>query len=252
MEAVVVVQGLTGVLYLLTVTVVGCRMVMLARRTRQLPELLLGSALLLGGVLGGPLEAAAVAIQSETGHAIAGKLLLGGKIAGLGAVTCQAIFICLVFRPKERWAGAVVAMLFALPCAAIFGYGAHGAFSAEAIPWTWFWIDLAARIAGSTWLVIEGANYYGMMKRRLRLGLAEPLVTNRFLLWTLAGLLAIVMLLTSVPPMLLDSVTNPTLLTLDLVVFSLAGVGVSALYFLTFLPPEGFRRWIGRTSEAVN
>ena len=90
-----------------------------------------------------------------------------------------------------------------------------------------------------------------MMKRRLRLGLAEPLVTNRFLLWTMSGCVSIVMLFTAVPPMFLDPATDPSLLTLDLIVFSIAGVGVSTLYFLTFLPPERYRRWIRTTSEAV-
>ena len=252
MEFIIVAQGLSGALYLLTVLVVGGRLIMLAHRTKQLPELLLGGALLLGGVLGGPLEAAAVSLRAETGHAIAGKLLLAGKIAGLGALICHATFIRRVFRPRERWAWLLVAVVIACPVAAIFGYSAHGAFANSEIPWNWFWIDLAARVTGSTWLAVEGAIYYGMMKRRLRLGLAEPLVTNRFLLWTMAGGLSIVMFLTAVPPMFLDPVADAGLLTLDLFVFSIAGVGVSALYFLTFLPPEPCRRWIGKTSEAMN
>ncbi|MBW2286405.1 MAG: hypothetical protein JRG80_01430 [Deltaproteobacteria bacterium] len=252
MEFVIVAQGLAGALYLLTVLIVGSRLVMLARRTKQLPELLLGGGLLLGGVLGGPLEASAISLRAEIEHAIAGKLLLAGKIAGIAALICHATFIRRVFRPHERWAWWLVAFIIACPVATLFGYGAHGAFATSEIPWNWFWIDLSARITSSTWLVVEGAIYYGMMKRRLRLGLAEPLVTNRFLLWTMAGGLSIVMFLTSVPPMLLDPVADASLLTLDLFVFSIAGVGISALYFLTFLPPESFRRWIGETSEAVS
>jgi hypothetical protein len=252
MEFVVVAQGLTGALYLLTVLIVGGRLVMLARRTKQLPELLLGGALLLGGVLGGPLEAASVSLRAETGNAIAGTLLLAGKIASLAALICHANFVRCVFRPRERWAWLLVAVMIACPVAALFGYSAHGAFATSEIPWSWFWIDLSARIIGSTWLAAEGAIYYGMMKRRLRLGLAEPLVTNRFLLWTMAGGLSIVIMFTSVPPMFLDPVADASLLTLDLFVFSIAGVGISVLYFLTFLPPERFRRWIGRTSEAMN
>ena len=81
-----------------------------------------------------------------------------------------------------------------------------------------------------------------MMKRRLRLGLADPLVTNRFLLWTLAGFASITLLLTAVPPVLLDAQRYEFLLFVDLLVFSVAGVTVSALYFLTFIPPETYRR----------
>lgn len=252
MEFVVVAQGLTGALYLLIVVIVGSRLLMLARRTKQLPELLLGSALLIGGVLGGPLEAASTSLRTEIGSALAGKLLLAGKLAGIAALTCHAAFMRLVFRPRERWAWLLVAAMILCPVGALFGYAAHGAFGGSEIPLNWFWLDLSARITGSTWLAAEGAIYYGMMKRRLRLGLAEPLVTNRFLLWTMAGGSSIVMMLTSVPPMFLDPVADANLLTLDLFVFSIAGVAVSALYFLTFLPPEGFRRWIVSTSDAVN
>jgi len=252
MESVLLVQAVAGTLYLLTVTVVGSRLVLLARRTRQLPELLLGGALLLGGTLGGPLEAASMAIRAESGHAIVGPLLLAGKIAGFFALACQAIFIRRVFRPRERWAAALVGIVLLCPLGALYGYAAHGAFAAAEIPWTWFWIDLGARVAASMWLATEGTIYYRMMKRRLRLGLAEPLVTNRFLLWTLAGGLSVVTLLTAVPPMLLDPDVYPRLLTLDLILFSIAGVGISALYTLTFLPPERYRRWIGESSEAVS
>ena len=143
--------------------------------------------------------------------------------------------------------------MIACPVAALFGYGAHGAFATSEIPWNWFWIDLAARIIRlDLWLAVEGAIYYGMMKRRLRLGLAEPLVTNRFLLWTMAGGLSIVMFLTSVPPMLLDPVADAQPAHAGSVRIQHRGRGISALYFLTFLPPESFRRWIGKTSEAVN
>lgn len=249
MESVIILQALAGILYLLTVTIVGWRLLMLARRTRQLPELLLGGALLIGGTLAGPLEGASAAVRAELGPAVAGKMLLAGKIAGLGALICHLTFIRHVFRPQQRWAGALVVLLCAFPVAALFGYAAHGAFGVEAIPTTWFWLDLSARLVGTVWLTIEGAIYYGMMKRRLRLGLAEPIVTNRFLLWTLAGALSAVILLTSVPPNFLDPATQANLLALDLVVFSLAGIGISAFYFLVFLPPARYRRRFGETSE---
>jgi hypothetical protein len=252
MESVAIAQALAGALYLLIILIVGSRLVLLARRTRQLPELLLGGALLLGGVLGGPLEGAAGPLEAEFGGAIAGKVLLAGKLAGLCALLCHATFIRIVFRPRERWAWLIVGIMVAFPLAALIGYGAHGGFATSEIPMNWFWLEFTARITGSIWLAAEGAIYYGMMKRRLRLGLAEPLITNRFLLWTLAGVVSALVLFTSVPPMLLDPVADKNLLTLDLFVFSFAGVGVSVLYFLTFLPPQRFRRWIGRTSEAVN
>ena len=39
--------------------------------------------------------------------------------------------------------------------------------------------------ANLLWGAVESLRYYALMRRRLRLGLADPLVTNRFLLWGL-------------------------------------------------------------------
>jgi hypothetical protein len=76
-------------------------------------------------------------------------------------------------------------------------------------------------------------------------------VTNRFLLWTVAGCASIVLLLTAVPPAFLDPERYELVLFADLLVFSVAGVAVSALYFLTFLPPEAYRRRFQGKSSAT-
>jgi hypothetical protein len=90
------------------------------------------------------------------------------------------------------------------------------------------------------------------MSRRLRLGLADPVVTNRFLLWTLAGVCAIGMFLTSIPPIFLDPQRDVLVLVLDLLAFSACGAGVSVLYFLTFFPPAAYRRRLREIAEAVH
>ena len=41
------------------------------------------------------------------------------------------------------------------------------------------------------WTAFEGFRYYGMMKKRMALGLADAVVTNRFLLWALCGLVSL-------------------------------------------------------------
>jgi hypothetical protein len=128
----------------------------------------------------------------------------------------------------------------------------NGAFAGAAIPILWFCVDLAGRVGASCWLVLEGARYYGLMRLRRRLGLADPVVTNRFLLWTLAGVFSIVMILTSVPPVFLDPDLNSDLLVLDLLAFSAGGVGVSVLYLLTFFPPVAYRRRLQRAVEAAH
>ena len=250
METVAATQAVAGSIYLLTVSVVGCRLLLLACRSRALPELLLGSALILGGTFAGPLEAAGIAGRAELGPELSGRLLLFGKILGFATLACQLGFIWRVFRPRERWAAGLVGALLVFPLAGLWGLAAAGAFATAEIPVLWFWVDLTGRLGASCWLSFEGAHYYGMMKRRLRLGLGDPLVANRFLLWAWSGVASIVLLLTSVPPIFLDADTHRTLLGVDLFVFSAAGIGVSTLYLLIFLPPAAYRRRLLSAAEA--
>jgi hypothetical protein len=238
---VVLIEAIAGTIYLVTITVVGFRLLWLARRTRELPELLLGCALILGGTLGGPLEAASAAAKLEAPE-LGGRMLLFGKLFGIVALVCHVSFIRLVFRPHERWALALTVGVVAAILAGFWGAAASGAFTTAEQPLVCFWVDLAARLLGSGWLVFEGARYYGLMRRRMRVGLADAVVTNRFLLWTTAGVCSMVFLLTSVPPALLDPERYKMLLTTDLIAFSIAGIAVSVLYLLAFLPPAAFVR----------
>jgi len=251
MDAVIAIPAVSGSLYLLTVTIVGCRLLLLARRSRALPELLLGTGLVVGGILGGPLEAAGLSTKGVFGPEIAGRLLLIGKLFGVVTLACHLGFIWRVFRPREGWGAGLAGALLACSLAGLWGYAMNGTFASAEIPILWFCVDLAGRIGASCWLVLEGIHYYGLMRRRLRLGLADPVVTNRFLLWTVAGVFSIVIILTSVPPLFLDPDQNAPLLVLDLLAFSAGGVGVSVLYFLTFFPPVAYRRRLHRAAEAV-
>jgi hypothetical protein len=51
--------------------------------------------------------------------------------------------------------------------------------------------------------------------------------------------------------MTLDPVADAGLLALDLIAFSAAGVAVSMLYFLTFFPPESYRRRLEKTGRPL-
>jgi hypothetical protein len=150
-DAVVAIQAPAGALYLLTVTIVGCRLLLLARRSGGLPELLLGLALLLGGTLGGPLEAAGMASRADIDPAISGKLLLVGKLFGMVALACHAVFIWRVFRPSEPWAPWLAGALVACPLAGLLGAAATGAFARAEIPLFWFWVEQLGRIGASCW-----------------------------------------------------------------------------------------------------
>jgi hypothetical protein len=236
------VQAVAGGLYLVVITVVGVRLLLLARRTRELPELLLGGSFILGGTIGSVVEAGGMSASNLAEPAIAGSMLLVGKLFGVLGFTCQALFIRRVFRPSEGWAVALVLALLAVMGIALAGFARHGTFDGSGMPHGFFFLELAARVAFPLWLCIESARYASLMARRLRLGLADPVVANRFVLWSWMGGLSIVLLLTSVPPLLLDRVSHATWLVGDTFVLGVVGVTLSATNWLAFFPPAAYRR----------
>jgi hypothetical protein len=81
------------------------------------------------------------------------------------------------------------------------------------------------------------------MRRRLRLGLADPLVTNRFLLWGLgigaAGLGSLISLI-------VQQVVGLSMAELPALTFSnsLFGLCSALLMWVAFLPPAAWRRFV--------
>jgi hypothetical protein len=237
-------QSISGTIYLLTITAVGIRLLMLARRNRGLPELLLGVSLLVGGTFGATLEASGLALRPTIEPGVVGMLLFSGKVCGLIALVCQGVFIWKVFRSDAAWAPALVGLCFSLSAAAMVGFWAYGTFSTGLIHMTWFWLELIGRTTGSVWLVCEAVRYYRLMRRRMHLGLADPVVTNRFLLWGVAGIFGLLMMMTAVPPVIAPTTTH-WLMAWDIALFSAFGIGFCIAYSLVFFPPAFYLRWIG-------
>ena len=250
MSAIEALQAAAASLYMLTVTVIGCRLLLLARRSRALPELFLGASLILGGVIGAALEAGGLAAVRDCSPQLVGRLLFAGKLFGIVGLLFSVLFLWRVFRPRERWAGLLVGALVACSLTALCGFAWHGTFATAEIPTLWFGVEFVGRIGSPCWLVFEASRYHGLMRRRLRLGLADPVVTNRFLLWALAGGFSAILLVTSVPPVFLDPIRHEALLITDLLIFSVCGVASSICYALAFFPPPAYRRRLHRLTEA--
>ncbi len=248
MSAVHLIQSVSGALYMLTISVVGFRMLMLARRTRGLPELFLGCSLLVGGTLGAGTEAAAYSAMDQVAPSRVGWLLIVGKVIALSGLLGQVLFVWWVFRRDAPWGLWMVFGLTLLPVLSILAFLHNGTWQSGHMP-TWICaVEFIGRAGGSVWMLTEALAYWAKLRRRARLGLADPVVTNRFLLWSMAGACGLIMLATSLPPVLVsDSHSDSSWLALDLVVFALAGVATSLLYWLTFLPPASYLGWIQST-----
>ena len=170
--------------------------------------------------------------------------------AGLCAFT---LFVDRVFRPDDGWAIAVTAVLVALQIAtlpALVFFGGHR--SEQSVVSVLIGLSRALPFVWAFW---ESRRYHRQMCRRGELGLADPVVTNRFGLfatWTGAlssisigvSLLRLYAVLgTESGRMLSDDPTSRGVLGLVVGVLAIAGTAAAAALWLSFFPPQA---WLER------
>lgn len=212
------------------------RLLRLAARTRQWPELLLGlsTSLPLAGYVFG-LAGAAVGRGVPAGWVteIAGGLVDLGFTATVG-------FVWLVFRRDERWAkvfsALLVITLLAMPLVNHLVPWEHGVPSAL-VPRS------VLRTICYAWAAIESLSYARMMRRRVRFGLAEPMLADRFSLWGFTHVCFALML------MLIMFGVRLHLSGADFArLFTFAGFFMGILgaipLMLSFFPPERYARFV--------
>jgi hypothetical protein len=226
--------------YVLVISAVGVRMLLLARLTRRRPELLIGAGSLLICGVGLP-----TSLASGFGKA-AGEVNVA---LWVGSELCtQAGFLCLygftqqVFRPAARWARALLVVAAAWLLAGLAG-AARALAAAEPqlatvdAVYGWLLWCLTGYGGAFVWGSYESLRQWGMARRRLALGLADPVVARRFLLFATYGLSATGMLAGNVVAVLLrhDISTSPWVVVPSAVLGPLA----AAAMYLAFLRSAG-------------
>jgi hypothetical protein len=227
-------------------SVVGIRLLMLSRRTGQLPELLIGI-----GVLGiGPLGFGLSMIARFPGQSmILAAVLTGCSFLALfiGAAS-QYLFAWYVFRLRDAWARPLCFAAVVLLAATYTGDILENGLVNPIRGGTWFWMGMTLRLGVLLWNATESFAYWARMRRRLRLGLADPVVTNRFLLWGLGSGAAFV---GSAVGGIAIVLTGFSAGSRPLVAFilSMHGFIAAVAMWLAFMPPQRYRRWIERRSQ---
>lgn len=238
--------------YCVMAWLVGVKLLRLAARTGETPELFLGSALMLGGAVGYPATVAA-AVLAPAAPAWALRAIAAGTL-GL-TLSAWAILVTwnLIYHRGEAWARwvvvAVTALLFlalvdrvaALDPARLVASGATVSIgyllllAAHAIPY--------ALTAGS------GFRYHALLRRRIPLGLADPVAANAIRLWSFASLAVVTQYVLSVGVAvarrrgLLDGDAHVvTALTATL------GLTIAVLLALAFFPPKAYARRVAASS----
>jgi len=230
------VQAIGGTCFLLMSAALSVRLLQLAYRNRAVPELLLGVAFLLGGTLGAILEAGGLTMLPDE----AGPLLAVAKAFGAAGIAFNAVFTWYVFRRGDAWALPVLAVVVGVQGLSYAAHFATGTFATGVQAPQALWLEFIGRVASPLWLGIEAGLYWSRMRRRARIGLSDPLVQNRFLLWSLASATGVLLLATSVVPNYVERGTPA--MDINLAAFGLLGIATSLLYWLAFFPPSAYRR----------
>lgn len=224
--------------------VVAVHLLVLAFRSGEAPEFLLGASflltlignsaitLVLGRGVGGAGEIAIHVVQ-----AAAFSLNVGFILA--------AVFIARVYRRHSAWAKALVWALSVL----LLG--------SQVFTWVMmdpgrdymsvYWLKFALRDFIYIWGALEAFRYYGLMRKRVRHGLSDPVVANRFLLWGVATSLGVLLVASFQIGGVLGygTVSAAVLLSAG----SYLGLPAALLFWLTFFAPRAYRRWVERHSD---
>ncbi len=237
---------LSGLLQLVVCVAVGGRLLLLARRTRRLPELAIGISFYSQALLGHPL----LLLSGLGGPRVDGvslTLVAAGNAFLVLGTAMMNLFTWQVFRR-----GSPPALALGVGCTLAVALQGMGAFAALAsapagarpaeVVHDFASLLLLGSLSTLAWASFESLAYHRRLQRRLALGLADPVVANRFLLWGLYGLMALAIVLAHAAVHLAgaDSLASPV----AEVARGIGGLGCSAAVSLAFWPPARYERWI--------
>jgi hypothetical protein len=229
-------------LFLVVSSVVGTRLLLLWRRTRQLPELLIGLGVLGIGPLGFGCSAVSAFVASTAPRAAVVLAITGATAATVG-IAAKFLFNWRVYHPEGAWAARIAQGGMLLSVVTLAGGSLLGGYpDGLEIP-RWYLTRGALQALCLLWGAAEALRYWGRMKRRQRLGLSDPTLTNRFLLWGIAAGAAgfgtalgiTFQIATGIP-----AAEVPALLLSS----SLHGMVAAIAMWLAFVPPAAYTRWL--------
>jgi len=212
--------------------VVGWRLLWLAHRTGLLPEKLIGGALFLAGGIG-----TALMILSGFSGPARGVFATAAMFAINCGITVVGVFTWRVFRPGLVGA-TVVATCTALLFLSFASDWVSGHFLGVRRPGFSMTADYIGRFGIYVWASFETLRQSLLAHRRVRIGLTEPIVANRFLLWGISTVMATCIWGYSLWSELAQNSDTSEFYF----VTSVLGSSCALAIWLAFLPPQRYRR----------
>lgn len=237
-----------GIAALIIVSIiVAARLLLLHLRTRALPELLLGTMLLVSVGLSYPLG-----IAAHLSKGSATLLQSGSDVAMAVGFSLLYVFVWRVFRPASVWAalaaGVAVCTLLAVAAYRCLRLQTEGWLDVTEIPLGENLMRVLPVAVAYFWTAFEAFRYHGVMRRRVALGLADATVTNRFLLFALMATFASCGVVLNLTAVLLgvSIAESPGVLLAS----SFTGGAQTVCMWLAFLPPQAYLDRIRSRSAA--
>jgi hypothetical protein len=237
--------------YSLFAWIFAVRLLHMVRGTWPIPEISLATGYLFIAGIGYPMVAASIGAWKSLGDTtalsiqIVGTLILGVGLAGILVFTWQT------FRAEAGWAKALTIVTILLLAA----NAAHGIAALSSAPS----FEAAIVIVGSGrraipsialaalafgWPAAESLAYYFKLRRRQALGMADPTVVNRFLLWGIACASSVFIAGVNIAA----TVAGRNIMEYQpaMIISATLGVMNSILLILAFLPPAPYLRFVRR------
>lgn len=233
---------------ILTNLTVGERLLRHGRKSDELPATLLGAAFVADGV---EWLLWTLALYSPAEGTVVADFLSVGCRLGIGiAHGFMLAFVYVVFRPGQGWAlllGACVTLTLTLGIVVGVLQGDWMGFQTDNV---WVWMEVGSALVAYVWCMLEAGRHYLRMRRRLAHGLADPVVTNRMLLWCGYGGLVIATQSIYIGAILLaqNASSYPAFYDNLMVATTIASAGA---VWLAFLPPKAYLRWVTARHPAI-
>ena len=233
--------ALGGGSFILASLIVGGRLLLLWRQTRALPELCMGMGLFLMGGVGYPLMIAAQ-LATTLPDGLRASLVGANLLCNTIGHCCLAIFTWRVFRSEARWAlGLMIAIASALVLGTAYQALVRTLLAVANGQPIWPWLLLVG-VANLLWAGVESFVYLSAMRRRAKLGLADPVLVDRMRLWAVAITSAAI---TAAVAVAFESRgVNIAASALGVALIAPLGLITAGALWLAFLPPRRYTRWI--------
>ena len=131
-------------------------------------------------------------------------LTIGGNLATIAGLMAALWFNYRVFHDGQRSGRSVAGVASLLMWIGFAVYVQAGGMKGADLYGRASWPYVASMVLGDLWLISDALRFRSQLLRRLAFGMAEPLVVDRLLLWSVASLARVALVLIAPLTSLLD------------------------------------------------